>query len=193
MATPMSLIRKLRSPNNRQVLEAIEELRARGWLEEGVLMGIPLLHVHFEGADLFNANLRGVDFHQAHLQGCNLARADLTGAKLTRADLRGADFSKAVLKEADLYKADLREARNLTDEQLAETKRLWGATMPDGSVYDGRYNLNGDLQFARWARVDVNDPEAMAYYLGVSLDAYLRGQEAAKRLKAQEMQGHEAP
>jgi len=172
MATPMSLIRKLRSPNNRQVLEAIEELRARGWLEEGVLMGIPLLHVHFEGADLFNANLRGVDFHQAHLQGCNLARADLTGAKLTRADLRGADF---------------------TDEQLAETKRLWGATMPDGSVYDGRYNLNGDLQFARWARVDVNDPEAMAYYLGVSLDAYLRGQEAAKRLKAQEMQGHEAP
>ena len=176
MTTIMSLIRKLRSPDNKRVLEAVEELRVRGWLENDSLSKIPLCHVHFEGADLFKAKLKDVDFHQAHMNRSNLSMADLSGAKLSRADLQGADFSKANLENADLFKSNLQDARNLTDEQLLKVKRLWGATMPDGSPYNGRFRLQGDLEFAQWARVDADDTEAMAYFFGVSLETYLQGQ-----------------
>ena len=177
MTTVMRLIRKLRSPDNKRVLEAVEGLQVQGWLEDGSLCKIPLCHVHFEGADLFKAKLMGVDFHQAHMARSNLSMADLSGAKLSRADLQGADFSEANLENADLFKTNLQGARNLTDEQLLKVKRLWGATMPDGSPYNGRFKLQGDLEFAQWGKVDIYDPEAMAYFLGVSLETYMLGQE----------------
>jgi uncharacterized protein YjbI with pentapeptide repeats len=111
--------------------------------------------------------------------------ADLSGAKLTRTNLRGANFSQADLRKADLFKADLRDAINLTDDQLSQVKRLSFAVMPDGSPYDGRYNLAGDIEFARWGRVDVEDPAAMAYFLGISLESYLGGQQQAKQAEVQ--------
>ena len=176
MVTVIDLIRKLRSPDNKRVLQAIEELRVRGWLEDGSLKGVPLCHVHMQSADLLSANLTKVDLHQAHLEWADLSKANLSNTKLTRANLQGANLSQTNLDGADLYKANLLEARNLTDEQLSQAKRLFGATMPDGSLYDGRFNLTGDLEFARWGRVDVNDPEAMAEFLGVSLETYLHSQ-----------------
>jgi Asp-tRNA(Asn)/Glu-tRNA(Gln) amidotransferase A subunit family amidase len=172
----MDLVRKMRSPESKLVLEAVEELRARGWLEDGSLRGVVLCHAHLQRADLCKANLAEVDLHQAHLQDADLSMADLSGAKLTRTNLQGANLSAAKLQGADLFKADLREARNLTLSQLATTKRLCFATMPDGQPYDGRFKLAGDLDLARWGKVDVTDPAAMAYFLGVTLDTYLRGQ-----------------
>ena len=65
----------------------------------------------------------------------------------------------------------------MSDEQLAQAKRLWGAIMPDGKSYDGRYNLAGDIAFAKWGRVDTNDPQAMAEFLRIPLETYVRGQE----------------
>ena len=172
----IDLIRKLRSPDNKHVLQAIEELRVRGWLEDGTLRGLPLCHVHMEGADLLKADLSNIDFHQAHLQWTDLSRANLSNAKLTRVNLQGANLSHANLQGADLFKAYLLEARNLTDQQLSTAKRLYGATMPSGEPYDGRYNLPGDLEFARWGRIDIDDPVAMANFLGVSVETYLQGQ-----------------
>jgi hypothetical protein len=52
--------------------------------------------------------------------------------------------------------------------------------MPDGTPYNGRFNLAGDIDLARWGKVDPDDPAAMAYFLGVSLDSYLRGQGKAE-------------
>ena len=176
MITLMDVIRKLRSPENKVVLQAVEELRVRGWLTDGSLKGVPLCHAHLQGADLLGADLRNVDLHQARLDYADLSSANLSNTKLTRVNFQGANLSRANLQGADLYKANLKEARNLTDEQLLQVKRLWGATMPDGDTYDGRYNLDGDLEFARWGRVDVKNPEAMATFFGVSLDTYLRGQ-----------------
>lgn len=176
MTGVMDLIRKMRSPETKLVLEAVAELRARGWLEDGSLRGVLLCHAHLEGADLYRANLHNVDLHQAHLDGADLGLADLAGAKLTRATLRGANLSQAILTGADLFKADLTDARNVTLEQLAEAKRLCFATLPDGTPYDGRFNLAGDLDLARWGKVDPDDPAAMAYFLGVPLEVYLRGQ-----------------
>ncbi len=176
MTTLMELIRKLRNPANKRVVQAIEELRARGWLEDGSLEGIRLCHVHMQNADLLRANLKRADLHQASLEGADLRMANLSQAKLTRANLQGANLSRTNLEGADLFKANLMGVKNLTDEQLMQAKRLTFATMPDGRPYDGRFNLAGDLEFARWGKIDVNDPEAMAYFLGVSVKTYLEGQ-----------------
>ena len=180
MAGVMDLIRKMRSPETKLVLEAIAELRARGWLEDGSLRGVMLCHAHLEGSDLYKANLREVDLHQAHLEGADLSLADLDQAKLTRASLRGANLSQASLAAADLFKADLTDARNVTEKQLAQAKRLCFATMPDGTPYNGRFSLVGDIDLARWGKVNPDDPAAMAYFLGVSLENYLRGQGKAE-------------
>ena len=182
MTGVMDLVRKMRSPENKLVLEAVAELRARGWLEDGSLRGVMLCHAHLEGSDLYRANLSEVDLHQAHLDGADLGLANLGKAKLTRTSLRGVNLSQADLAGADLFKADLTDSRNLTDEQLAQAKRLCFATMPDGTPYNGRFNLPGDIDLARWGKVDPLDPAAMAYFLGVSLDIYLRGQGKPERV-----------
>ena len=182
MTGVMDLVRKMRSPENKLVLEAVAELRARGWLEDGSLRGVMLCHAHLEGADLYKANLSDVDLHQAHLEGADLGLADLTKAKLTRTSLRGVNLSQADLSGADLFKADLSDSRNLTDKQLARAKRLCFASMPDGTPYNGRFNLQGDIDLARWGKVDPEDPAAMAYFLGVSLENYLRGQGKPERV-----------
>lgn len=177
MTTLITLIRKLRSPDNKRVLEAIEELRVRGWLEDGSLENHRLCQVHMQSADLFGAELSRVDLHQANLEWADLSQANLTGARLTRANLRSANFSQTNLTGAHLLKANLGGARNLTDEQLSKVKCLCFAIVPNGATYDGRYKLEGDLELARWQKVDVDDPEAMAYFFGVPFEVYLRGQE----------------
>ena len=70
------------------------------------------------------------------------------------------------MREANLSKADLREAK-LLDEEIADCKFLYGATMPDGNRYDGRFNLNGDIELARKEDIDPDNAEAMArWYAG---------------------------
>jgi uncharacterized protein YjbI with pentapeptide repeats len=176
MVTIVELINKLRNPENRITLQAVEELRARGWLSDGSLRGIALCQAQLQGADLMKADFANVDFHQAHLEWSDLSMADLRGTKLTRVTLYGSNLSQTKFARADLYKANLRDARNLTEGQLSQFKRLWGAIMPDGLPYDGRYNLPGDLDLARWSKVDIEDPEKMAEFYGVSLDTYTIGQ-----------------
>lgn len=181
MATKLELIRMLRNPDNSRVLQALDELREQGWLADGSLANLLFCHVQMHNADLSGADLRGVDFHQAHLQWSDLSDARLDGAKLNRANLEGANLARATLAGVDLFKANLMGATNLTGEQLAAAKRLWGALMPDGGAYDGRFNLPGDRDFALWGRVDPDDPEAMAVFFGVSLDTYLQGQELGRQ------------
>jgi uncharacterized protein YjbI with pentapeptide repeats len=179
MATLAELINLLHDPENQKVLAALEELRQAGWLTDGTLNKNSLCNVHMEFANLRGASLHKVDFHQARLQSADLSGVDLSDAKLTRARLMGADLAGAYLAGADMYKVNLTGAKHLTIAQLAQVKRLFGAIMPDGGTYDGRYNLKGDLEFARWGQVDVEDPIAMAEFFGVSLEDYLEGQRAA--------------
>jgi uncharacterized protein YjbI with pentapeptide repeats len=110
------------------------------------LQGAYLPHADFQGADLQGANLIEAQLQGAYLQA-NLPHADFQGAHLTYAQLQGANLREANLqganlREANLQGANLREANlqwaNLqgaavTDEQLAATRSLQGATMPNGS------------------------------------------------------------
>lgn len=143
------LRRQLHSYYNPTALQAVEELRVLGWLEDGSLNDL----------DLRGADLRGANMYQADLEGC-----DLTNAKL-----QGADF----------YQANLKGVR-VSDEQLATLITLREATMPDGSRYDGRFNLPHDFNLMRKKSVNLNDPEAIAEYYGVSVDVYETGQQWAR-------------
>ena len=176
MISKIELINRLQSPENKNVLEAVGELHTCGMLSDGSLRGIALCQAILEGADLKQADLCYVDLHQANLDDADLGGARLQAAKLNRASLRGANLEGTDLTNADLYKVNLRGARNLTDEQLSKLNELFGSIMPNGSVYDGRFNLFGDLARAKWAKVKIDDPKSMAEFYGVSLDAYLEGQ-----------------
>jgi hypothetical protein len=90
--------------------------------------------------DLHEANLRGANLQDAHLQGANLQEADLFGARLQEANLRVATLRVANLRVANLQGAKLHRANlqgaKVTDEQLADTRSLQGATMPNGQKYE---------------------------------------------------------
>ncbi len=176
MISKIELINKLQSLDNKSVLKAVEDLHKCGLLSDGSLRGIALCQAILAGADLKGADLCYVDLHQATLDEADLTDAKLQAAKLNRASLRGANLKGTDLTNADLYKVNLRGAQNLTDEQLSSLNELFGSIMPDGCVYNGRFNLFGDIARAKWAKVKTDDPKSMAEFYGVSLEAYLEGQ-----------------
>jgi hypothetical protein len=120
------------------------------WLTDTDLQHADLRRIHLERARLRDANLKGARLERAHLsrarlhktifeeanlEKAQLQRADLEEAILYKADLRGADLQGAILQGAILQGADLQGAK-VTDEQLADTRALQGAIMPDGQKYE---------------------------------------------------------
>ena len=53
--------------------------------------------------------------------------------------------------------------------------------MPDGSRYDGRYNLVFEILHLPISNVNPDNPTAVADFYGVPLDTYLAGQEWARQ------------
>jgi len=158
-----NLIRLMRTRDNTQALEMLEELHARGWTRDGSLAqanlrkanlhsaylceadlhGAKLMEANLTYASLDEANLTEVDLTSASLDSASLIGADLTRvilaqASLELADLRKANLSFADLVNADLSQADLREA-SLTGANLSgadfRSAKLGGAIMPDGTVH----------------------------------------------------------
>jgi uncharacterized protein YjbI with pentapeptide repeats len=174
--TNSQLVRMLRDENNKRVVKALDELRKRNLLKEGLLKWTCLRYVHFKGADLSYADLQNANFGMADLRGTDLRFANLKGARFTKANLSGVNFEEANLKGALLAHANLLHASGLLDEQLYEVNRLRGAMMPDGTRYDGRYNLPGDLWDANFFHVDISDPKALAAFYGISISEFTIGQ-----------------
>lgn len=171
------LTRKLRDPSPEVALWALEELKANGHLLSGALERAYLRYVDLAGADLRNAQLPKADLTKAQLSGAILADANLREACLSGADFSGASMSGTDLRGARLTKAKLLGVWDVSEYHLAQASRLRGAKMPDGSVYDGRFNLEGDLKDAEILHVHVDDPEAMAAFYGVSTEQYKLGRE----------------
>ncbi len=184
MISKIELINRLQSLDNKTVLKAVAELRLAGMLSDGSLRSIALCQAVLDGADLTEADLCYVDLHQASLDEADLSGARLQAAKLNRASLRGADLKDTNFTNADLYKVNLRGAFNLTEAQLASMNELFGSIMPDGSVYNGRFNLFGDLARAKWAKVNLDDPKSMAEFYGVSVETYQEGQKQTAAVEA---------
>ncbi|MEW5870760.1 MAG: pentapeptide repeat-containing protein [Chloroflexota bacterium] len=174
---PLSaLLSKLRSREPFIVKQAVEELRARGNLSDNTLAWVRLRYANLQGLDLSAANLHNADLERANLERTDLAYANLEGARLIRAKMQGARLDKACLAGANLVGAGLQSAV-VSDEQLARAGRLRGAMLPDGSRYDGRYNLPGDFVDASILHVDLDNPEEIAAFYGVPLADFLRGQQ----------------
>lgn len=198
----LQLIREMGSTDNAIALRAVKELRAHGWHEDGSLQGVALEKANLKGAELNKADLRGAilelarlsraDLDGANLQDANIRAADLQGASLVGANLQRAYLVRANLPEANLLIADmqmacltranLKDVKGLDYERLAQVDSLQGATLPDGSLYDGRFNLKGDIDSAQKLHIDTAHPEAMAEFYSISLDAYLHGQDTQARL-----------
>jgi hypothetical protein len=142
-----ALILQMSSPTNFIAKEAARILRMRGWLTDGTL------------------------------QGANLLRANLRKVLLVKADLRGALFYKAEIWDAYFHETNLTGAVKLEDWQLVTVKYLRKAILPDGKLYNGRFNLRGDISWA-CDKLGINkeDDQAMADFYGVSVDEYRRGQ-----------------
>lgn len=162
-------------------------------LQEAVLRGANLQEARLAGVDLMGADLSMANLFRADLSSANMFRARLANANLQetflfQVDLRGADLRDANLRSARLSNTRL-ESANISLTQLVHLGMLAGSSMPDGSRYDGRFNLPGDIQFAQFLDVemDVQNAMAMAGFYEVTLDEYLRGQawshEFLKRLR----------
>jgi hypothetical protein len=174
--TNVQLIRKLRSSENHIVRQSIDELRLRGHLTDGSLNWAYLRYVNLRGADLSGADFQKADLNLANMQGVDLSGSNLQGTRMYKVNLKGAQMASADLQGTNMAKVDLNGVLDLTDEQLSQASRLRCATMPDGSRYDGRFNLAGDLADARFLHVDTDDPQAMAGFYAITLEAYERGQ-----------------
>ena len=211
------LIREMRSTDNGIALRAVEEFRARGGLTDGSLeaahlkeanlqsvnlRGANMKKAYLEGANLqraelrdtclqeaflWCADLRGAMLRHTNLQAAFLQGTNLRGAFLEGANLQEANLVDACLKGANLRNANLQAAIGLLGEQLITALTLRGATMEDGSRYNGRFNLTGDVGLADIGlagnRMVVNsrdNPEAMARYYGVSVEECLAGQAWAR-------------
>jgi hypothetical protein len=119
---------------------------------------------------LSDGSLNGLDFRGSDWRDANLYEAVLVGADLRNANLRNADFARANLKDA-----------KVSEEQLVTTKILWLCTMPDGSMYDGRYNFAHDFTVAARKGHDTQSSESMAAYYDVPIEQYLEGQRWAQQ------------
>lgn len=138
---------QMKNHDNGTATEATYLLREYGWLTDGSLRNN---HLH---------------------------RGNLEQVWLDDADLQGCDFSRTNLHLTYLSGANLRFATGLTETKLSQVSSLRAATMPDGSRYDGRYNLSSDLRNAQRQNIDLTDAQAMSHFYGVSLEEYQAGQQ----------------
>ncbi len=128
------LIREARSRANDYAINAIEQLRDKGWLTEddSLLKGARLMHANLEGAGLSWANLQAANLSGANLRGAHLWKANLQGAQLQSAKLQEAVLQKANLQRADFWQANLQEAK-LREANL-QRARFWEASLQEADL-----------------------------------------------------------
>jgi uncharacterized protein YjbI with pentapeptide repeats len=125
--------------------------------------------VDFTETSLVQAHLSGV-FTASQFDRANLTDATLSGI-FANCSFKGADTQEMTIDDASLVGCDFTDA-HLEETMLQRAQRLRGCTLPDGTPYDGRYNLPGDRHDAANYRYNLDDPDQRAEFYG------------SKRLKA---------
>lgn len=139
------------------------------------LSGCDFTFANFQGAHISTMNR--CDFRYADLQNatiCNVHSnstfeyAHLSGATLrdtfSRINFRGAEFLGADLSGAHLVHCDFTDADHLKELQLRQANMLRGTILPNGELYDGRWNLAGDIHNAEQAGYDLSKTEDRALF-----------------------------
>ena len=110
-----------------------------------------------------------------------LQDGSLYGWFIQRANWEGAYLRDANLNGVGLYRCNLKDAR-IYVSQMVQMNDLRKTIMPDGTLYDGRYCLQGDIEWAT-KKYDVNfmaaTVEDLAGYYETSVDDFLSGQKWA--------------
>ena len=125
------LLGQFGSESNDFALDATRQLRKKGWLTDGRLNGIDLVHAQMNNANLSKSILQDVNFSYTNLAGASLVEADLRGSNFTATDL-----SKAVCRWTDFRNANLRWA-NL-----------------EGAILDGANFEGADLRFTKLGKIN---------------------------------------
>lgn len=133
--------------------EALQDLRARGWLHDGSLNGAQLAGARLNGTDLRGAILSRADLSSADLNVAQLDRVRLTGAKLIGARLQGSSMMEADLMDARLSEANLTDAKlngtNLTYAEL-DHAILRNASLREANLSGAEF-VSADLEGAQLA------------------------------------------
>jgi len=125
------LLGQFGSESNDFALDATRQLRKKGWLTDGRLNGIDLVHAQMKNANLNKSVLQHVNFSYTNLSNASLVEADLRESNFTAADL-----SNAVCRWTDFRNTNLRWA-NL-----------------EGAILDGANFEGADLRFARLGKIN---------------------------------------
>jgi len=142
-------------------LENANLLGANLWgaaLEKANLINSNLQLANLTKAGLYSANLNGANLEEANLSEATLVEAKFLEANLRKTNLTGTDMRNAILYEKEKGVEDVMDETKfaqldgailsgsnlqgaiVTDEQLKQAETLDGATMPDGKLYDGRFD-----------------------------------------------------
>lgn len=165
------------------IIDTLDKRRENSLIREQL---IRQLHSYYNPVALQSIEeLRVLGYlNDGSLKNLDLRGSDWRDANLYEAVLIGSDLRNAKLQKADLAHANLKDVQ-VTEEQLVTTDIMWRCVMPDGSLYDGRYNLPHDFEVAVRKGHNLNDPASMAEYYGVTVEQYLAGQRwAAEHLEA---------
>lgn len=163
------LILQMGSPDNTIAIEAVRQLRSKGWIEDGSLSGVYLSRANLSGADLSKADLSGADLYDIKLNEANLEEADLSGAEMQWSNLKRADLKRANLTKTNLSRAEMSQA-NLFNAKLNE------ASLDEASLEDA-YLKEAELSEAFLNMANLNGAHLMGANLNlVDLsETYLRG------------------
>lgn len=142
-ALKSDLIERMGSTVREIAVEAVDELRRRGWLNDNSLNGQAFRNANLEEMNLSNANFTNVNLHRA-----NLKKADLWATKLDDADLSGAWLNEARLWQASLRNTNLWQAR-LHNADLRQAD-LSGASLNEARL------PNADLRETDLSNADLN-------------------------------------
>lgn len=138
------LILQMGSPDNSFAIEAVRQLRSRGWLLNGTLNKADLSGANLQGAELALAHMKEANLMSTHLEDAYLAMAHVEGGKLMEAHLDNAHFEMAYLRDADLRWAQLigthlegahMQYARLDQADLSNT-HIEGADLKNASLFD---------------------------------------------------------
>ena len=174
LADKKRFILEMGSPDNGIALRAVQIMqREYSYLVDGSLRYKFFMSANLNGAYLSSAELEGASFGFAsmigtYLDGANLKRVGFWNTNLEGAFLQGANMQGAIIAFANLKNA------KVTREQLKTCSALQGTILPDGNLYDGSFQLEGDFENAKACGIDVHVPSAMQEWYAMSYNEFER-------------------
>lgn len=139
---PKDMLLKMLKQDNRSALTALRQLQDRGFIGEGLLIGMDLSHANLQSATLARADLHGAVFDHADLRKAYFYKANLRGASLQHCDLRSANLGDVFLQGGNLSHAKLTLAHlpvanldgaSFVNANLQEAN-LWQARIPSANL-----------------------------------------------------------